>query len=77
MKLQNDYLRLEDFTETKFDEIVSGDCRVRWFIRTVTVGTELVSENVEITSNTRRGCQLERSLASNDDVIALLHTVNK
>jgi hypothetical protein len=41
VKRQNDYLHLEDFTETKFDEIVSGDCRARWFIRTVTVGTDL------------------------------------
>lgn len=77
MVWQNDYLHLEDFRETKFDEIVSGDCRAIWFIRTVTVGMELVSENVEIIWNTRRGCQLERSLASNDDVIALPHTVSR
>lgn len=56
MKCQND-IRLEAFTETKFkaftetkfSEIVSGDCRAGWFIRTFTVGTELVSENAGIT----------------------------
>ena len=77
MKWQNDYLHLEDSTEAKFDEIVSWDCRARWFIRTVTVGTEFLSENFEITWTTRRGCQHERNLASNDEVIALPHTGNK
>jgi hypothetical protein len=77
MKWQNDYLRLEDIAEAKFDKTVSGDCRVRWFIRTVTVAAELVSENDGITWNTRRGDQLETGLSSNGYVIALPHTVSK
>ena len=68
MMWQNDYLHLADFTETKFDEIIPGDCRARWFIKTVTVGMELVSENLK---------HMTWRAAWELDVIALPRTVRK